>query len=72
MLNNFVNFELLFTKLPCWTKGRCSTAVAEDLRPTAPATVAEDFIGSFLSFFSKMEAEMQAFLCFHYTGATCL
>ena len=33
-------------------------AVAEDLRPTAPATVAEDFIGSFLSFFSKMEAEM--------------
>ena len=25
----------------CWTKGRSSTAVAEDLRPTATATVAE-------------------------------
>ena len=25
----------------CWTEGRSSTAVAEDLRPTATATVAE-------------------------------
>ena len=25
----------------CWTEGRRSTAVAEDLRPTATATVAE-------------------------------
>ena len=25
----------------CWTEGRSSTAVAEDLRPTAMATVAE-------------------------------
>ena len=25
----------------CWTKGRSSTAVAEDLRPTATTTVAE-------------------------------
>ena len=25
----------------CWTEGRKSTAVAEDLRPTAMATVAE-------------------------------
>ena len=27
--------------LQCWTKGRSSTAVAEDFRPTATATVAE-------------------------------
>ena len=27
--------------LQCWTEGRSSTAVAEDLRPTATATVAE-------------------------------
>ena len=25
----------------CWTEGRSSTAVAEDFRPTATATVAE-------------------------------
>ena len=25
----------------CWTEGQSSTAVAEDLRPTATATVAE-------------------------------
>ena len=25
----------------CWTEGRSSTAIAEDLRPTATATVAE-------------------------------
>ena len=50
----------------CWTEGRSSTAVAEDLGPTATATVAEVwghsygrrfllvvFLGS-----SKMEAEM--------------
>ena len=29
------------TKYQCWTEGRSSTAVAEDLRPTATATVAE-------------------------------
>ena len=29
------------SKLQCWTKGRSSTAVAEDLGPTATATVAE-------------------------------
>ena len=28
-------------KMQCWTEGRSSTAVAEDLRPTATATVAE-------------------------------
>ena len=28
-------------ELQCWTKGRSSTAVAEDLGPTATATVAE-------------------------------
>ena len=28
-------------KTQCWTKGRSSTAVAEDLEPTATATVAE-------------------------------
>jgi hypothetical protein len=27
--------------MQCWTEGRSSTAVAEDLRPTAMATVAE-------------------------------
>ena len=27
--------------IQCWTEGRSSTAVAEDLRPTAMATVAE-------------------------------
>ena len=27
--------------LQCWTEGRSSTAVAEDLGPTATATVAE-------------------------------
>ena len=31
----------LFMTLQCWTEGRSSTAVAEDLRPTATATVAE-------------------------------
>ena len=29
------------TNLQCWTEGRSSTAVAEDFRPTATATVAE-------------------------------
>ena len=29
------------TVVQCWTEGRSSTAVAEDLRPTATATVAE-------------------------------
>ena len=38
-----------------------------EAKPTA-----EVLICSFLSFFPKMEAEMQVFLCFHYTGATCL
>ena len=28
-------------KVQCWTEGRSSTAVAEDLGPTATATVAE-------------------------------
>ena len=36
---------LIFAKLvaisQCWTEGRSSTAVAEDFRPTATATVAE-------------------------------
>ena len=27
--------------MQCWTEGRSSTAKAEDLRPTATATVAE-------------------------------
>ena len=50
----------------CWTKGRSSTAVAEDLGPTATATVAEVFCHSYGQRFllvvflgsSKMEAEM--------------
>ena len=33
--------ERKLAKQQCWTKGRSSTAVAEDLRPTATATVAE-------------------------------
>jgi hypothetical protein len=32
---------LLESYSQCWTEGRSSTAVAEDLRPTATATVAE-------------------------------
>ena len=32
--------------LQCWTEGRSSTAVAEDFRPTATATVAE-VLGNF-------------------------
>ena len=31
----------IITIIQCWTEGRSSTAVAEDLRPTATATVAE-------------------------------
>ena len=48
----------------CWTEARSSTAVAKDLRPTATVAeveaipTAEGLIGSFHSFFSKMEAEM--------------
>ena len=42
---------ILVKKYQCWTKGQSSTAVAKDLRPTAPAKVAEGIIGSFLSFF---------------------
>ena len=34
----FSHFEM---KHQCWTKGQSSTAVAEDLRPTATAMVAE-------------------------------
>ena len=35
-------FELVDnTSYQCWTEGRSSTAVAEDLRPTATAPVAE-------------------------------
>ena len=60
----------ILTYFQCWTKGRRSTAVAEELRPTATATVAKvwgiptavGLICSFPSFFSKMEAEMQAIL----------
>ena len=36
--SQFLN-EIAITQ--CWTEGRSSTAVAEDLRPTATATVAE-------------------------------
>ena len=35
----FKSLNVLFQQ--CWTEGRSSTAVAEDLRPTATATVAE-------------------------------
>ena len=50
----------------CWTEGRSSTAVAEDLGPTATATVAEVLGHSYGRRFllvvfhgsSKMEAEM--------------
>ena len=34
------------SNLQCWTEGRSSTAVAEDLGPTATATVAEVFCHS--------------------------
>ena len=49
-------------ELQCWTEGRSSTAVAEDLGPKATAHVAEDlrpflrpkvFIGSFPRFFQN-------------------
>ena len=33
--------DIPFWIFQCWTKGRSSTAVAEDLGPTAMATVAE-------------------------------
>ena len=63
---NRVNFSEYLGADQCWTEGRSSTAVAEDFRPTATATMAEVlghsygrrfllvvFLGS-----SKMEAEM--------------
>ena len=59
--------ERTIEKLQCWTKGRRSTAVVEDLRPRATVLFVV-----FLVFFSKMEAEIQGLLSFHYTGATCL
>ena len=36
-LSNFDNICLM----QCWTEGRRSTAIAEDFRPTATATVAK-------------------------------
>ena len=56
----------------CWTEARSSTAVAEDLRPTATVAeveaipTAEGLIGSFLRFFPKWRLKY----VFHYTGAT--
>ena len=44
--------ERTIEKLQCWTKGRRSTAVVEDLRPTATVLFVV-----FLVFFSKMEAK---------------
>ena len=41
LLNNYLSLVDILSMLQCWTKGRSSTAVAEDLRPTATATVAE-------------------------------
>ena len=38
---NVVGVAQYITIHQCWTEGRSSTAVAEDLRPTATATVAE-------------------------------
>ena len=50
----------------CWTKGRSSTAVAEDLGSTA--TVAEDFCHSygrrFLLVVFLGSSEMEAKMCF--------
>ena len=37
----FKSKKLRDSDLQCWTEGRSSTAVAEDLGPTATATVAE-------------------------------
>ena len=50
----------------CWTEDQISTAVAEDLRPTATATVAEVLFVFFLVFFPKWRLKC----VFHYTGAT--
>ena len=45
LVNNAMLLSNLFSSciIPqqCWTEGRSSTAVAEDFRPTATATVAE-------------------------------
>ena len=40
---NFLDFVACTTEGPCqcWTEGRSSTAVAEDFRPTATATVSK-------------------------------
>jgi len=40
-LKGILLWTTLFFVYQCWTEGRSSTAVAEDLRPTATATVAE-------------------------------
>ena len=40
-LELFLIFLVFNNLIQCWTEGRSSTAVAEDLRPTATATVAE-------------------------------
>ena len=37
----FAKHQFLDDRIQCWTEGRRSTAVAENLRPTAMATVAE-------------------------------
>ena len=53
----------MHSALQCWTKGQSSTAVAEDLGPTATATAqwpkfeAIPTAEGFLVLFSKMEAE---------------
>ena len=40
-LSEFLNLQFLTGKSQCWTEGRSSTAVAEDLRPMATAMVAK-------------------------------
>ena len=42
-----VSIQERFVLKQCWTEGRSSTAVAEDLRPMATATVAEVFCHSY-------------------------
>ena len=52
----------------CWTEGRSSTAVAEDLGPTAKATVAEVLGHSYGRRIIGSFPEWRLKCVFHYTG----
>ena len=41
IISDLLHYFMCTSLFQCWTEGRSSTAVAEDLRPTATATVAE-------------------------------